>query len=134
MISTRTERERHPKVRKTCVWKQAVRTVLILRPNDEGGMIMKLTVDMWTEISVRVNVDLSDTDLQKIADDLGKKVTDLTVEDVRDVASEKAATENDFTGLCVYCSGMGMGSNFSADVGDLDIDDRHGNEYVRIKK
>lgn len=73
-------------------------------------------------ISVSQDVELSDEQLEQLAADLGVEVDKLTLSDVHEKVMEEADDEG-VPGLCVYCSGMGIGATFSRDDDQVEWND-----------
>ncbi len=87
-------------------------------------------VSMITTASAVVTIQLSDEEyaaaLTEYAEDTGETVESLTPEQVLEAIREKIEEktfEDAPGGLCIYCSGMGIGSNFSADLDEWQLDD-----------
>lgn len=82
-------------------------------------------------ISVGQTVELSDEKLQEIADALGVDVDALNTTDLHEAVIEEADQEG-IPGLCVYCSGGGIGAtHFRDDDGEIEwLDGDDGIEEV----
>lgn len=86
-------------------------------------MSRRFTVEMRSSVSAQVRVEVSDETLARVAAEYEVPVEDVTVEMLDDVLRD-AAYEGSPGGLCVHCSGMGIGSTYSADLdGDWQVSD-----------
>jgi len=81
---------------------------------------MKVVVHAQAWASATVYVELDDETLDRIAKDLEKPVSELTVDDIVEVAEDKAFSEQGMPSLCASCCGMGYGDNYSLDLGDFE--------------
>jgi hypothetical protein len=97
---------------------------------------MKLTVDLYTYANATIRIELNEDELGQIAMDLGKDPQNLTIDDVRDHAIDKAYDNT--PGICAQCSGWNdtysLELNDAWDVADDDKTDKEQFRSVRIIK
>jgi len=77
-------------------------------------MSQKLSVDLHTYAHATVTVELSDDELRRLASDLDVDIDKLTVDDMRELAIDKAYDKA--PSICAQCSGWAR--DYSLDLGD----------------
>jgi hypothetical protein len=85
---------------------------------------MKLKLDFTTVASSVVEIELTDDELKTLADELETSVDKLTVDDLLEIAEDKAYEKLPHS-LCAHCSGM-FGSSYKPGVelgGEWEFDD-----------
>lgn len=94
-------------------------------------MPRKFTVYVHTTASATLTVELSETQLAEIANDLDKGITDLDFDDLREYVEEMAFQNPGTPNICAQCSGWGNKTQ-SLELGeDWEVDEDEG-EYKAV--